>query len=339
MTALPRRGFLALTGIAAVALTGCSVSDPRILGGPTVAPPEPARTPTPDAPGLQASLAHEAELAALSDQLRRTGGTLGLPAAQQAVVGWMAAAFEIHVIALLARRPELRPTVPPTPEPGWTPRPRPSPGAALPTDNRDRALRTVQDQLADAATDHRRNALGSTGSPALLWGSLAAYAESAAAALSATTGRPEPPSVPTDAVAPLSDMEAAQQTLRQVHAVIYGYQAALPWLRGPEFTSAYDALVRRRHLRDRLASQLREAAMIAPAAEAAYALPLQPRDRATAAELLWRIETAFAPFVGAWLAAATDGETRGIALQTLTETTVSGVRWGGPVVVWPGWPA
>jgi hypothetical protein len=121
--------------------------------------------------------------------------------------------------------------------------------------------------------------------------------------------------------------------------LIYGYQVAIPWFRGPEFQFAYDVLVRRRGLRDRLADQLRDAGMIAPPAEAAYALPLQTRDRATAAELLWRIETAFVPFTGAWLAAATDGEIRGVALQALEESTALGIRWGGPMVVWPGWPA
>lgn len=339
VTGLPRRGFLALTGITAVSLTGCQVNDPRILGGPTAAPPAPAPTPAPASPGLRVSLAHEAELAALSDQLVRASGTLGLPAAQRAVAGWMAQAFEMHVVALLARRPELRPTVPPTPEPGWAPEPRPTPTIALPAGNRDQALRTLLAQLADAGTDHRRNALSTTGSATLLWGSLAAYTDAAAAAMNANTARPEPPTVPLHAMTPASDMEATQQTLRQVHALIYGYQVALPWFRGPEFQSTYDTLVQRRDLRDRLTNTLREAAMIAPAAEAAYALPVIPRDRATAAELLWRMETAFAPFAGAWLAAATDGGTRERALQALTEATVLGVRWGGPLVVWPGWPA
>lgn len=339
MTALPRRSFLALTGVAAVALTGCQISDPRILGGPTAPPPEPLPTPVPSVPGLQVSLAHEAELAASSDQLRRAGPTLGLPAAQLAVAGWMAQAFDVHVTALLARRPELRPTEQPAPEPGWTPALRPSPTVALPAGNRDRAVRVVLDQLDKATTDHRRNALGSNGSIALVWGSLAAYAGSAAVALEANLTRPAPPMVPIHAASPWSDMEAAQQVLRQVHALVYGYQAAIPWFRGAEFQSAYDTLVRRRELRDQLTRQLRDAGMIAPPAAAAYTLPLQPRDRSTAAEMLARMETAFAPFAGGWLAAATDGETRGEALQALEEATVLGIRWGGPLVVWPGWPA
>jgi hypothetical protein len=338
VTALPRRRFLTLTGVAAAALTGCQVSDPRIVGGPTVPPPEPAPTPTPDIPGRQASLAHEVELAALCEQLQHHGTSLGLPSPQLAVAGWMAEAHAVHVTALLARRPEQHPTGPPTPERDWTPWPRPSPTAELPAGSRDRALRAILDGLEDAVADHRRNALGSSGSAALLWGSLATYAGSAAAALTANTVRPAPPAAPIRPVAPRSDTEAAQQTVRQVHALVYGYQVAIPWFRGAEFESAYDVLVRRRGLRDRLTRRLREAGMVAPAAEPAYGLPVQPHDRATATELLWRMETAFAPFAGGWLAAATDDDVRGIALQSLEEATTLGIRWGGPLVVWPGWP-
>lgn len=338
MTALHRRGFLGLSGVAALALTGCQISDPRITGGPAQPPTEPPPPPAPNLPGRRVSLVHEAELAAVSELLREDGPVLGLPAPQLAVAGWMARAHEAHTIALLARRPEQRPTAPPAPEPGWTPIPRPSPTMELPVGNREQAVRTVLDRLEEAAADHRRNALGSNGPPALLWGSLAVYADAAAAALTASTARPEPPAVALHAVASWSDIEAAQQTLRQVHALIYGYQVAIPWLRGAEFESAYDVLVRRRSLRDRLARDLREAAMIAPAAEAAYGLPVQPRDRDTAAELFWRIETAFAPFAGAWLAAATEDEVRGAALQALAESTDLALRWGGPLVMWPGWP-
>ncbi|MDO5678576.1 MAG: DUF4439 domain-containing protein, partial [Propionibacteriaceae bacterium] len=77
----------------------------------------------------------------------------------------------------------------------------------------------------------------------------------------------------------------------------------------------------------------------APAAEAAYDLPVRVTDAATAQGLLWRMEVAYAPFAGAWLAAATDDDARRRALASLEQSAALGTDWGGPLVVWPGWPA
>lgn len=338
MNSLPRRRLLALGGMVILGVTGCQVSDPVIVGGPTVPPPVPSPTPEPVLPGQQAALAHEADLAELASQVHAAAGRLRLGAGQTATAGWMAQAHERHVTALLHPRPAQRSTTPPTPAPGRTPLPRPTPSALLTARTRDQAVEQLRDRLEQAIGDYRRVAVGGQGPMALVWASLAAYARSAQAALGRDVSRPEPPAVPVRELEPWSDAEAEQQALRQVHALVYGYQVAIPWLPRAETRTAYDVLTRRRELRDRLAATLRERGRTAPAAEPAYALPLQPADRATAAELLWRMESAFAPFGGAWLAAATTPDARRRALESLEQSAVLCVEWGGPMVGWPGWP-
>lgn len=54
--------------------------------------------------------------------------------------------------------------------------------------------------------------------------------------------------------------------------------------------------------------------------------------------MLWHMESAFTPFAGAWLAAATDVDARREAMESLEQSAVLCVDWGGPLSVWPGWP-
>lgn len=338
MSSLPRRAFLTLAGVTVLGVTGCQVSDPVVTGGPAGPPPAPSPTPEPVVPGQQAALAHEVDLAALAGAAYAAADRLRLGPGQKAATGWMAVAHEIHVTALLNPQPTARATALPTPAPGRTPHPRPDPSATLRASTRDQAISELRDRLERALADYRQAALGSQGPTSLVWGSLAAYARSAQTALIRDAPRPEPPDIPVRELEPWSDTEAEQQALRQVHALIYGYQAAIPWLGRAETQTAYDLVVRRRELRDRLAKDLRERGQTAPAAEPAYALPRQPTDRNTAAELLWRMEAAFAPFAGAWLAAATAEETRRLALENLEQSSALCLDWGGPLVIWPGWP-
>ncbi len=334
---MPRRRFLALAGTAALAVTGCQVSDPVVHGGPTAPPPEPSPTPEPLRPGQQAALEHEVALAALAAQAHTGAERLRLGPGQAAAAGWMATAHDAHATALLDPHPARRATTAPTTGP--SPRPRPTPSGTLAATTRDQAIDQLRDRLERALSDYRRAALGDQGPTALVWGSLAAYARSAQAALTRDEPRPRPPVVEVRELEPWSDAEAEQQALRQVHALVYGYQVAIPWFPRAEGQTAYGVLVQRRDLRDRLAKALRTRGQAAPAAEPAYALPHQPTDRATAAELLWRMESAYAPFAGAWLAAATDADARREALESLEQSAVLGVEWGGPLSVWPGWPS
>ena len=136
----------------------------------------------------------------------------------------------------------------------------------------------------------------------------------------------------------LQPQPATVALLRQLHALVFGYQAAYPAFRGPEAKVVFDLLYRRREERDRLTAWLRERGQTVPAAEAAYALPGQPADRPRAVQLLAQMEIAYQPFAGAWVAAATDPGSRRAALEALEEAVRLGLQWGGPLARWPGWP-
>lgn len=327
-----------LAGAMVLGVTGCQINDPRITGGPTAPPAQPTPTPIPDVPDIDAALRHEADLARLSDQALAAADRLRLGSGQRAALGWMSRDHAAHVTALLAAHPTERATAAPTPGPRFTPRPAPTSSASLSAGSKDAAVTEITGRLETALADYRAAARGSRGQLALLWGSLAAYARSAQVALARDAPRPDPLVVPVRTLEPWSDSESEQQVLRQVHALVYGYQAAIPWFRRPESQTAYDLLVHWRDLRDHIARMLRDRGQTAPAAEAAYALPLQPTDRNTAAELLWRMESAFAPFAGAWLAAATADEPRRLAQESLEEASRLCLEWGGPMTTWPGWP-
>lgn len=338
MSPLPRRRFLALAAVVGLGMTGCQVSDPVVHGGPTTAPPEPSPTSQPLLPGQQVALEHETELAALAAQVRAATDRLQLSADQNATLGWLASGHGAHATALLDPQPARRSTAPPTPSPGRTPLPRPTPTVTLDARTRDQAVRRLQEELDRALGDYRTAAVGDQGPTALVWGSLAAYARAAQVALDQNITRSVPPTVAVRELAPWSDAEAEQQVLRQVHALIYGYQVAIPWLPRTEARTAQALLTERRELRDHLAATLRERGQAAPAAEPAYALPVQPTDREQASTLLWHMESAFAPFAGGWLAAATTADARRQALAALERTAAMTAEWGGPLVVWPGWP-
>ncbi|WP_141212477.1 DUF4439 domain-containing protein [Enemella evansiae] len=337
MISTDRRGFLAAAGAGILALTGCTVSDPRIVGGPTAPPPQPSPSPLPTIPGQQVAIGLESELAASCARLQQNAGGLQLPAPQAAAAGWLAAAHQAHLTALLGVRPSDRPTTLPTPDARWSPRPVPTPTVTLPTD-RAAALRVVTELEGRGTDPYRESALAGSGTTALLWGSLAAYTRAAAVLLGSTSTRPEPPAAEIRPPASASDVEAPQQLLRQTDALVYGYQVAIGWLRGAEAQNALTVLGRRRALRDQVTALLRDRGQQAPAAEPAYQLTVQPTDPATARELLWRMEIAFAPFAGGWLAAATQTPDRRLAQEALEDTVQLAVGWGGPLPVWPGWP-
>lgn len=336
MSLISRRRLL-LGTLATGLVTACS-TDPRIIGGPSTPPPEPTPTPLPKLPGLDAALTSEADLAALTRQYA-TVASLRLSPAMAATTQSMADSHEAHLKTLVLPRPETRPNPAATPAPGENPRPMPASAARLPTGDRAAAVRTLTDRYARAASDYRQNALGSNGSVALLWGSLAAYAQAASVALTVDVARPPVPEQANRPVVIWSDTEALQQVLRQVHALIYGYQCALAPLRRPDLQPVADLLQRRRDLRMKLSSMLRDLGLAVPAAEPVYALPVRPVDRRSVAELIWQMESAFATFVGPWLASATKDPSRNMALDALVECSRISLQWEGPLPVWPGWPS
>ncbi|MDO5678575.1 MAG: hypothetical protein Q4G35_13855, partial [Propionibacteriaceae bacterium] len=258
MISMPRRRLLALAGGIALGVTGCQASNPVIRGGPTAPPAlEPAPT-EPAVPAQENSLVHEVTLATLAGTAHDDAAARQIDAQTTAVLGWLAAGHDVHVTALLDARPARRSTTAPTPAPGRTPRTRPAPTDTLVAGPAPEVIRQLHDLLEAALVDYRTAAIGGQGTSALLWGSLAAYARSAQAALARSAPRPEPPAIAVRELEPWSDAEAEQQALRQVHALIYGYQVAIGQLVREEERAAYAALVQRRALRDHLAAALRE---------------------------------------------------------------------------------
>jgi len=93
-----------------------------------------------------------------------------------------------------------------------------------------------------------------------------------------------------------------------------------------------------RALRDRLISALLARKASVPAAEPAYVPSVRVRNAATAGQLIARMETAFVPFAGQWLAAAALPADQDLAWATMRRAAALARTWGGPVTVWPGWP-
>ena len=140
-------------------------------------------------------------------------------------------------------------------------------------------------------------------------------------------------------MAALSDVEALQAVVRQLHALVFGYQLALGRL--PASTSdgrrALASLEDHRRLRNRLEQELIRRSANVPAAAPAYVPPVRPTTAARSAALIQRMETALRPFCGLWLASATKPGDRRRALDTLAETDATARSWGAALTAWPGW--
>ena len=184
---------------------------------------------------------------------------------------------------------------------------------------------------------HRARAQSAEGLASLLWGSLAVSAAHLAAILkgadlagdnpdptvakvAATRARTPMPLVPV--------VQAEQEMVRQLHAIIYGYQLALGRLTGARRDTAAAELRRHRILRDRLTARLLNRKAEVPIADAAYVPSTNPRNAATAAKLIRQMETALVPFCGLWLAAAAAPAERTEALNQVGRTMGVARQWG-----------
>ena len=132
-------------------------------------------------------------------------------------------------------------------------------------------------------------------------------------------------------------VEAEQEMVRQLHAIVYGYQLALGRLTGARRDTAAAELRRHRILRDRLTARLLNRKAEVPVADAAYVPSTNPRNAATAAKLIRQMETALVPFCGLWLAAATAPAERTEALDQVGRTLGVARQWGASLPAWPGW--
>ena len=131
----------------------------------------------------------------------------------------------------------------------------------------------------------------------------------------------------------LSEVAAVQEMVRQLHAMVYGYQLAIGKLRVLSKTASSGrarALLTSRVFRDRLIARLRKRSAEVPAAEPAYVPSVVPRNAATAGKLIMRMHTALQPFCGLWLAAAESQADRTQALSALGSEVKIARSWGAP---------
>jgi len=254
-----------------------------------------------------------------------------------------------HVAALHTSDPTDPNRADPTTKPpasGRTPTPSPSTSHSAKKPGFAKAVDQLLAAESKAAVAHRASALTTEGLASLLWGSLAVSANHLAAILRGAdlAGDSPDPAVATVAAvrarAPMPlvpVVEAEQEMVRQLHAIVYGYQLALGRLTGARRDAAAAELQRHRILRDRLTARLLNRKAEVPVAAAAYVPSTNPRNAATAAKLIRQMETALVPFCGLWLAASAAPAERIEALDQLGRTLWVARQWNASLPAWPGW--
>ncbi len=352
-----RRTFLVATagaiGSGSLGLLGCSAP-----GGPTSpqapgtdqrtstgAPRGPGDTPQPAEPSVSV-FPGSVKAAALEDSLAAHAATvLAVGSSDLGKAGrrLVTAIRDQH----LAHAAALRTTDPTDPNTaGQAGAPTPSTSHSTKKPGFPKAVDQLLAAESKAAVTHRASALTTVGLASLLWGSLSVSAGELATVVRAADlagDRPDP-TVATVAVprarAPMPlvpVVEAEQEMVRQLHAIVYGYQLALGRLTGARRDTAAAELRRHRILRDRLTARLLNRKAEVPVADAAYVPSTNPRNAATAAKLIRQMETALVPFCGLWLAAATAPAERTEALYQVGRTLGVARQWGATLPSWPGW--
>lgn len=352
-----RRTFLvagAALGIGAMGLAGCnpagdgsSPEDPTEgATSTTTTDPQSAdqtQAPPPAFPGaVEAAALHE-KLATYATTVLTVGRTDNkLDAAGRQLI----AAIRDQQLAQAAALRTSDPTDPAAPSPASSSAPSPSTSPTATSPSFAKAVTQLQAAATKAAASHRQNAFGADQLTALLWGSLAASAAATAGILKAADlagDHRESSAAKVGKVRPRAPMPvvaivaAEQEVVRQLHALIYGYQLALGRLKGARRDAADAELRRHRILRDRLTTRLLNRKADVPVAKAAYVPSTNPRNAATAAKLIRQMETGFQPFCGLWLAAATTPAERAKALNELARTVTVARQWGASLSAWPGW--
>lgn len=334
-TQLTRRmiiGFgLAAPTLAVPWLSGCSPSDSAVdpqANAPSSAPPSSPATGATPSPSPTAVESHPAAAAAAPEQALSAlaAAILDGPQRQQlskdrrALLAFLRNAHTAHARAIANPLPS-------------------QPPVKLAGQSLNSSLATLARRERAAASRHRSAALHAKGSDALLWGSLSIASGSFAAAV----GSANPPGVrPVAAQKPveiLSEVAAVQELVRQLHAMVYGYQLAIGKFKllSKSRSRAEHELLATRIFRDRLIAWLRKRSAEVPAAEPAYVPSVVPRNAATASKLIMRMHIALQPFCGLWLAAAASQTDRAQALRALGSEVKIARSWGAPLGAWPGW--
>jgi hypothetical protein len=321
---------LAAPTLAVPGLAGCSSSGPEVdtpVVTPSSAPessPAPGVAPTPNPTAAQptpaAAAAPEQALSALAAAILVSPQRKQLPKDRRNLLTFLRNAHAAHARAIVNPLPSQAP-------------------AKLGGQSLNSSLALLARRETAAASRYRRAALQAEGSDALLWGSLAVGAASFAAAIGAanpprtrSVGNREPVEI-------LSEVAAIQELVRQLHAVVYGYQLAIGKMKvlSKQRTKAEQELLNHRIFRDRLIAWLRRRSAEVPAAEPAYVPSVVPRNQATAEKLIMQMQTALQAFCGLWLAAAASRADRQQALSALSGAVKTARSWGAPLAAWPGW--
>jgi hypothetical protein len=322
---------VAATGLGA--LSGCTPSDPRVSSDdPKLTPtPTPTRATVSPGPPPQ-TFAAELALADLAAAILAGPQRGKLSAGQRALLTAAAQGHRQHAAALASPAPTARPSSP-------VPSSRPAAPSDIARLSLPQSLALLRRQELAQRDRARGTALSRSGFESLVWGSISVAAASWATALSSKAAVPVAAAGPSRPMAAQSDVEALQSMIRQLHALVYGYQLALGRLSPTSAAGrrAYQSLLARRSLRNDLVDTLIARSASVPAAAGAYVPPVDPRSPASAAELIRRMETAFQPFCGLWLAAASRPGDRSRAYDVLAGTTATALSWRAPVTVWPGW--
>ncbi|MFF3616482.1 ferritin-like domain-containing protein [Streptomyces sp. NPDC002580] len=132
-----------------------------------------------------------------------------------------------------------------------------------------------------------------------------------------------------------AEIRALQAALRAEHAAVYGYGVVggrIGEARRADARSGYDA---HRARRDELARAVKDLGGTPEAASAAYVLPFEVTDTATAVRFAAELEERVAA-VYSDLVRASTGDRRRTAAGALREAAVRAVRWSGESVAFPG---
>lgn len=323
-----RLGALSLVGPSVLA--GCALSNPTVddpnasstltpssTPAATSASPTPSATPT--VTGAPAAAAAEERLAALASAILGGPHRKSLSGRQRTLLRFVAATHTSHAAALAPRSPA------PPPKIGQL--------------SLKQSLALLGRREAAAGKAYGHSALSSRGRDALLWGSWSVASASIASVVTAA----KPPGVTAvhghRPAALLSDVEAVQELVGQLHAVVYGYQVALGHLPvlGKPHARAVRELLETRLRRDRLIAWLQRRSATVPAAEPAYVPSTVPHGAASSAKLIRQLQVALQPFCGLWLAAAASNADRQTALTTLRSVQGTARSWGAPLAAWPGY--
>jgi hypothetical protein len=318
-------GFgLAAPTLAVPWLAGCSSSDPGV-DAPISTPPPASATASPSPTAVEShpsagAAAPEQALAALAAAILGGQRRQQLSKDRRTLLAFVRNAHTAHAGAIANPLPSQAPV-------------------KLGGQSVSSSLALLARRESAAAGRYRSVALKSTGQDALLWGSFSVASGGFAAALALAN----PPSVrPVAAPKPLevlSEVAAVQEMVRQLHAMVYGYQLAIGKLKMLSKTRprAERELLTTRVFRDRLIAWLRKRSAEVPAAEPAYVPSVVPRNAAAAGKLIMRMHTALQPFCGLWLAAAESQAERIQALSALSSEVKIARSWGAPLGAWPGW--